>query len=126
MHFVFNKEDHQYTLDGVALPSVTDVLDLVIDTTFMTEEGRDRGKMIHEAIEIFEKGEDCFNISCDFPVGYIQSWINFKKDYKYQGILLEHSMCHPKRRYAGTLDHLGKGRFKPGKDLTPLIGLHRS
>lgn len=51
--------DHQYFLDGKRLPSVTGILKAVgkIDTTWYTEEARDRGTKVHQAIASYYSGE---------------------------------------------------------------------
>ena len=57
---VFDGARHRYTLDGVRLPSVTELLrasGLSGSMEWVTEHALDRGREVHKAIELYLRGE---------------------------------------------------------------------
>lgn len=60
MSFTFNPERHEYRLDGVRLPSVTEILHvagMLPDYSFVEEFYSERGKAVHAAIALDLRGE---------------------------------------------------------------------
>ena len=53
----FRAEDHSYHVNGVRLPSVTEILKDVglIDTTFFAPEHAERGTRVHEATVFWDE-----------------------------------------------------------------------
>lgn len=58
--FRFDAEGHRYFLDGDEIPSLSSLLkqDGVVDTTYMTEEGRDRGTAVHSLCTTMDLGAE--------------------------------------------------------------------
>lgn len=105
---VFNATSHTYLYKGKAVPSVSQILldEGFVDTTFFTDGGRDRGKMVHKAIEIQCKGAHCMDSKALEP--YLEAWKNFRRDCEWVPELIEVPMgC---QYYAGTPDQIGMFR----------------
>jgi hypothetical protein len=105
----FDPVTHTYSFNGQVVPSVTQVLQAegYIDTTWFTEYGRDRGKMAHLAIHLYDM-QDLDEEGLDPALApYLEGWKKFKQE---SGFVLRESEvphCHPFRQYAGTPDKIG-------------------
>lgn len=58
--FRFDAVGHRYYLDGDEIPSLSSLLkqDGLVDTSFMTDEGRDRGTAVHDLCKTLDLGAD--------------------------------------------------------------------
>lgn len=117
---------HTYTLDGKEVPGVTSVLSSVMRWDVLppdqTEFYRQRGRAVHKACEIIDRGFALRPGSVD-PViePYIEGYISFLATWKPHWELIEHPVHHPLHGYAGTLDRFGK--LRPMGDRNYLIDL---
>jgi hypothetical protein len=102
---VFHEQTHQYTYDGKNVPSVSRILleEGFINTTFFTEEGRNRGTAAHKAIAVYCRGAHCFRDPSLEP--YLQAFKNFEKDCDWENGIIEEPMGCP--QYCGTPDNIG-------------------
>ena len=106
----FDEATHTYTLDGIQLPSVTEVTrfcayDYKSDRPWLAEAAARRGTAVHEACALIDYGEDpeeTPEIS-----GYLKAYRRFLADYKPDWQLIEHPMGSIHLGYAGTLDRFG-------------------
>jgi CRISPR/Cas system-associated exonuclease Cas4 (RecB family) len=112
VNLTYNDELHEYRLDGAIIPSTTQVLDAegFIDTTFMNDEGRKRGSMVHLAVKYLL--EDRLDMGTLDPriysyVGAARAFIN---DMGYKPQIIEEPMSHPIYRYGMTPDTIGTVR----------------
>jgi len=109
----FEEETHTYRLDGVVVPSVTQVLDgLLTDYSkvpkHILEHAQQRGTAVHKATELYLQ-DDLDEASLDPEVA--PYFYQFVKWYKQSGFKVEHSellVYSEKYRYAGALDLFGK------------------
>jgi len=107
--FHFDRERHIYTLDGVIIPSITNILHVFSDRELshvpdqdVVEEARKRGQQAHLDIERFNKG------LCDqFESGHTMAWAKFCEDTGFKPTHVEHSTYHPGLRFGCTIDVLG-------------------
>lgn len=108
--FEFDEEKHEYTLDGVVLPSVTQIIAPLNDFSRIApgvlERKRQIGKAVHKAVELYTANdleEDSVDELCK---GYFAGFLNWADDNKE--LLLDSTMekinYHPKLKYAGTPD----------------------
>lgn len=108
----FIEETHEYFDDGVKLPSVTEICKFAHAGAYanavphLREVAAMRGTMIHEAtVELDINGE------VEVPpelTGYINAYIDFKRDYNIKSWgLFEHPVGSKELGYAGTLDRAG-------------------
>lgn len=108
----FNDDLHQYTYEGVIVPSVTQVLksaglypDFSVIPPNVLEWKRNLGTQVHAATEL----DDMDNLG-DYDQqisGYIDSWRKFKTDTGFKPVNIEQRVFHKQYRYAGTLDRTG-------------------
>jgi hypothetical protein len=105
----FDPENHIYTLNGVKLPSVTQILHAegFIDTTWFTEYGRERGRYVHDIIHWYLTDE-LDDESID-PVlqPYFDAWLKFEADSGFRSEVVEKPFASETYRFAGTPDHIG-------------------
>ncbi len=72
----FNPDQHVYRSGGIRLPGATDVIksEGLIDTGYMTEEARWRGKCVHRGIELFVKNELDWDTVDESIIGHLRSF----------------------------------------------------
>jgi hypothetical protein len=105
----------KYLVDGEAVPSVTEVLDLagMIDFTRVPfdilEEARQRGTAVHTWIELQVKHPETLRgIEIPEPIApYIAAWEKFMADSDFSIDLAEEAVICKVHRYAGTFDAVG-------------------
>jgi hypothetical protein len=100
-----DRETHKYSPN---LPSVTQILKSVgiIDDSFYTEEGRERGKLVHLACEYYDQG-DLDEESLDPQIkGYVDAYKNFRALTKWEFEWIEIPLSDKAHLYAGTPDRV--------------------
>ena len=107
----FDAEKHIYTLNGRQLVSVTQSLVLggLVDPTWFTDFGRDRGTAVHEAV-LYDVQADLDRASVHPAIrGYVDGWFRFLIESRFKPIpkFCERRQFHPLHFYAGTLDLWG-------------------
>lgn len=109
MELTFSPDNHEYTLDGIVIPSVTQVLKEsgLIDTTWYTDGGADRGTKVHQVLHYYDEGDLDLESVDDAIRGYHVAYAKFCCDSGFIPELIEHRVCHQTYRYAGTLDRTG-------------------
>ena len=114
-NLTFNEEIHEYRLDGRRLPSVTTILSEMdfIDSTWFTEESRQRGIIVHRLCELDDLGS--LNPESVDPrlKGYLRAWQKYRDAEDLCFTHIEHRMASSRMGYAGTCDRVGidrKGR----------------
>jgi len=117
----FDEGTHTYTVDGAVLPSVTQILDALglMDKTYYTEETRDRGTAIHEAIFWIEQGILTYEAFGEgHPLaGYIAAWRSFRETSGFEIRDMEARRYHSTMRYAGTIDVIAHHKGKAVVDM---------
>lgn len=106
----FDEATHTYTLDGIRLPSVTEVTrfcayDYKSDRPWLAEAAASRGTAVHEACALIDYGEE----PEETPeiAGYLKAYRRFLADYKPEWELIEHPIGSLDVGFAGTLDRFG-------------------
>lgn len=105
----FDPETHQYRVDGEKVLSVTQVLNVcgLIDDTWYTEEGGQRGQAIHLATQLYDEDDlDWESVSPEIS-GYLDAYRKFRQEVSFEPDLIEHPLYSPTYRYAGTPDRTG-------------------
>lgn len=118
----YDEETHRYSMAGVSVPSVTQILTLAghIETRWFNESAAERGRRVHaiaERIDRLQQGEGAAFSERDVPEeigGEVEAYCAFVRDYRpeYDGI--ERAFWHPTLRYGGRPDRslrrlLGRG-----------------
>lgn len=106
--FSFDPETHIYTLDGVQIPSVTQILSGVgmVDNRYFTEEARVRGTYVHRATEFIDSGSLDWDALDPMLLPYCEAYQAFIEDKRPEILLSEEPMYHAQHLYAGTLDRI--------------------
>jgi hypothetical protein len=113
----FDADHHSYFLGDEELPSVSSILRFiareVYENThqFVLDRAADRGKRIHKACEILDKYGEA-DVEPDIEP-YVMAYVQFLKDYKPDWKMIEKTVYHPERKYAGTIDRFGFINDKP-------------
>jgi hypothetical protein len=113
----FNEERHEYRVNGVIVPSVTQVLQSVGLPDFsgipanikddVLEWKSGLGKSVHKATELDDLGVvDNYNLD-PRTLPFLEAYRRFKRESGFQGVLLEEKICNPTYQYTGTLDRVG-------------------
>jgi hypothetical protein len=107
--FEFDETSHTYRLNGVVLPSVTQLLkpigpDFSMVPPDVLERKRQLGTAVHLACELDDNDE--LDEIDDALVPYVLAWQLFKAQTGVEILLNERRLHHPVLRYAGTLDRL--------------------
>lgn len=110
MDIGFEPSTHTYTLDGVVVPSVTQVLSLLEDWSHVNPEvleaARVFGDHVHSAVHLWNTGELDWG-SLDPPlVKTTEQWAQFIEDNDITIIASEVIVAHPLLKYAGRKDTL--------------------
>lgn len=108
---LFFDENHEYTVDGAVLPSVSHILrflskEMYQDVNqYVLDKAAERGTAVHQACEILDKYK---TVECDDEyVPYLQAYIRFIKEHNVQWSEIEKRFYHKERMYAGTIDRFG-------------------
>lgn len=109
----FDEATHTYRLDGVVIPSTTQVLSLAglvdlsqIDPARLAAASR-RGSAVHLATEYDDLGDLDEASVTDEVRPYLAAWRRFRADAGFVPELIEHRVVHVGHRYAGTIDRVG-------------------
>lgn len=107
MEVEFIEQTHQYLIEGVLVPSVSEILRFIFPDKYkdvphrVLKEKALFGTHIHEAIEAYEKGkEPCLT---DMERVTFSQYLRFKEEYQIKPIEME-MIIHYKDLYAGRLD----------------------
>ena len=112
MDLVFRESDHSFWLGDRRLPSTTQILKHFIPRFQCDEWYLERGKAVHKATELYDKGTlDPESVDPQIE-GYVQAWIKFREDYLFEPGSIELQAYHPVYMYAGILDRLGMSEGK--------------
>ena len=112
--FLFDEATHTYTLDGVVIPSVTEICAPITSGKYppvgVVQQAAARGTRVHELCALYDMDAlpDEIEAEC---VGYVKAWAAFCRDYKpvWKHIELPlHGEIDPGQPFAGTLDRIGE------------------
>lgn len=111
----FQEDAHVYTLDGVVIPSNTQVLTAegLIDKTFYSEDGRERGTRVHAACWFADEGKLDWDTVAEDERGYIRAFEKFKRESEWITDFNELPVWGSPG-FGTRLDLLGVGVFKVG------------
>ena len=110
--FEFNEEKHEYRLDGVRLPSVTEILSPLQAESFaainpyVLQAAADRGTAVHEITEAMDYDLDYEELLAPDLVPFADAYEEFLTDFdvEWHGVEMP---VHFFEQYAGTVDRFG-------------------
>lgn len=109
----FNEERHEYKLNGIILPSVTQVIKSAGLSDFgdvnpdLLKRASNFGKVVHRIIELKYKGNLDESSVDDSLKGHISQWDEFVHQFNFKSERQE-TLWHHNMGYAGTIDHIGE------------------
>lgn len=108
----FDPEKHIYRVDGLKLPSVTDICKPLVTFGEVSQEvlrqAARRGSQVHEYAELIDYGMEANDLEVEPElVGYVTAYTRFLRDYKPEWELIEKPLYSLDMGYAGTLDRYG-------------------
>lgn len=107
IRFKFDEPSHTYTLDGVRLPCVSDILPDIpfgFASVDVLETARERGQRVHEITAAWDHGTLDLDTVEPHLLGYLHAWIKFIETTGAEVTDIERKGFHPVYRYAGTID----------------------
>jgi hypothetical protein len=115
--FRFDEATHVYTdLQGRQIPSVTQLLKRAgfIDTTWLTDAGRERGTAVHELTAQYDYGAltDLDGLVSPYR-GYVLGWAQAMKLLAHEWTVIEEGIAHPTMKFAGKPDRGGRVFARP-------------
>ena len=109
----FDPGVHKYVLDGMRIPSVTQVIDPFLPYANMPKEVREtallRGTRVHELTHVYDTVDTtvAIQVAKELRVNaYLLAWRKFLRDVRPVFIEAEMRLYHTLYRYAGTLDRV--------------------
>ncbi len=105
----FDAMKHEYTEEGVVLPSVTQILKRVglLDTKGFSRASADFGTAVHEATALIDLGEKTLEDYATFDTyKYLEAWCLFKEHHRVQILEVEQIVGGLQVGVAGTIDRL--------------------
>lgn len=109
---LFDEDSHTYMRNGKVLPSVTQIIrpinefDEAISEEIL-EYASQRGRAVHKACEIIDRGESFAEPLDEVIVPYVDAWNLFVKENHVTITQTEQRLYHPVMHYAGTFDAVG-------------------
>jgi len=106
MSLTFDYAQHEYELDGLPIPGVSEILQGagLSDPRWFKPEHAQRGHDIHSIIEQYNRAKE---VSPGEYAGYLDQYINFLDDWDLAVNYAEHMDYHKLFKYAGTRDIIG-------------------
>lgn len=107
----FDAAAHIYSIDGVPVPSVTDVLaDVgIVDYSQIPDGTRvmalERGRYVHLACQFYDEGD--LGTLDPALVGYLDAWKRFREECRFEPLLIEDRHYNATYGFAGCLDRTG-------------------
>lgn len=106
------KTGRVYRLNGQRVPSVTDILSFVVDDLGyldqdMLMKAAERGTEVHTLTEEYDLGTLDWATVPENRKGYLDAYLQFHNDYRWEVHQVEQVVGNTKYRYAGTVDRTG-------------------
>lgn len=106
----FDERTHTYTIDGVEVPSVTQICSILTADKYsgnqaIIDAARARGTAVHELCEAYDYGTP-EEVPTELA-GYVKAWMDFCRDYRPEWLYIEHQMYSKDFEFAGTCDRIG-------------------
>lgn len=112
MALMFDRERHEYWIDGVLTPSTTQILRdsglIRLDGVpeFILERARKRGSAVHELIHFSNEDDLDWSSVDEAYLPYLNAWMAYKTERQPRVLLCEYRIASRRHRVTGTLDLL--------------------
>ena len=116
---IFIADSHRYFLDGVEVPSVTQVLEPLVDYSHVPpavmEHARQIGTAVHRACELYDQHDLVMESLDPRLVGYVNAWDRFLVECGFVNELIEPLVWSQVYGCAGRADRVGLARGVRGQ-----------
>ncbi|MFA5453176.1 MAG: hypothetical protein WC248_06350 [Candidatus Methanomethylophilaceae archaeon] len=102
----FNEEEHEYTLEGIHVPSVSELLKPVMSDFECDPKYAERGKTVHNLTELWDTGLYMSELADDELATYILAYEEFHDQHDIKVSQIEQMVFNKDLVYAGRLDRL--------------------
>lgn len=105
----FEAAEHEYYLDGVLIPSVTQMLLATghIKPRYYSDDGRERGAAVHRLTAAYDRGTLDLDAVKDHR-GYVLAYVEAMRQIRPVWAQIEEMAVHPGYPFAGTPDRVGQ------------------
>lgn len=124
-NLLFIEETHEYIVDGVVYPSVTQVISSAglnnynnVDK-YVLERSANFGTAVHKAIELHSKNVLDKTTLDESLLPYISAWDTFCKDFSFKSEMQEYRSFSSSLKVGFTIDHIGNDSILDIKTGTP-------
>ena len=107
----YDDENHEYFIladRAIHIPSVSEILNPIMSDFELPEKYRIRGKMVHEATELYDDGKYLPELVPDKVVPYMIAYDNFHQEHDVEYEASEMMVFNKQYFYAGRLDRIWK------------------
>lgn len=119
---LLDEDTHTYSVNGVIYPSVSEIISPLYDWSGIPkphiEYAAERGKAVHKACELHDKGTLDFSSVDASIMPYLSAWLDFKIDFDVEIILNETPLFNG--QFCGTPDRIATANIR-GKTQTCVI-----
>lgn len=110
----FQRDPHQYRVDGAVVPSITQILDAAglapdyarIPPAILLN-ARLRGEHVDACCDLFDDDDLDWSTVHPEAVPYVRAWGRFRERERYTPIMSQPRLFHPELGYAGSGDSYG-------------------
>jgi hypothetical protein len=110
----FEPSSHVYRVNGVSVPSVTQLLDdagLTADYSVVAphvlQRARERGLHVDQCCELYDADDLDFRSVHPEALPYVEAWARFREHEGFRPLVAQLPLFHPTYAYAGTADAVG-------------------
>lgn len=100
----FQEDGHEYTLFGIHIPSVSELLAPISGNFQIPNKYAERGTMVHASTEVFDDGVDDLTVFDDSVVPYLIAYGEFWDEHDIEVIDTEKILFNSELLYAGRED----------------------
>ena len=102
----FNEERHEYTLQGIHIPSMSELMQPIMSDFPLDPYYLERGTAVHDLTEAWDKCRYDPILSDEELLPYIFAYQDFHDQHTVEIIEIEKILFNPTLLYAGTMDRL--------------------
>lgn len=103
---LFSEEGHEYTLGGIHVPSVSELMSPILSDFEIDPKYAERGTAVHTLTELWDTDLYLPELADDELTPYMMAYEDFHDQYDVEIIQLEEIVFNPTLMYAGRLDRV--------------------
>ncbi len=109
----FNERQHEYRVDGVRVPSVTQIIQEIFLINFfglspeIIQHKANVGRLAHLATELYDQNDLDMETVDTALIPYLNGWVKFRQDTGFEPQEIELIAAHSVYSFAGRIDRVG-------------------